>query len=250
MNQCVIISGAHGGIGSAAAVAFAQHGFNVLAADIADAPANIFDGLPIRSIKADVTDESQVADIFTHLGPQDTLAHVIAVAGGLLPLEKAAVDPLDIAPVEVFNDSLKLNLVAPYILLRNSLKLLEQNAAAGGTPSVCLISSINAFASYGGPGYSAAKSGLIGLVNQLCGPLGKAGIRINAVAPGTVITDRTRELYADNPNHFERLAESTALHRLATPDDIARSILSLTADMTHVTGQTLIVDGGQMLVRR
>jgi 3-oxoacyl-[acyl-carrier protein] reductase len=119
----------------------------------------------------------------------------------------------------------------------------------GGDRSVTFTSSWNALTGAGMPAYSAAKAGLIGLMHALTGPLGADGIRVNVVAPGTVVTPRTQRIWASDVGHFERLADTTALGRLGAPVDIARTFVALATELTHVTGQVIVVDGGQMVKR-
>ncbi len=98
------------------------------------------------------------------------------------------------------------------------------------------------------PAYSAAKAGLTGLMHGLVVPLGRDGIRVNVVAPGTIRTPRTERIWGHVDGHFERLEAGTALGRLGTPEDVARAYLAVIALLTHVTGTVLVVDGGQSVI--
>jgi NAD(P)-dependent dehydrogenase (short-subunit alcohol dehydrogenase family) len=70
-------------------------------------------------------------------------------------------------------------------------------------------------------------------------------VRVNVVAPGTIPTPSTRKEWAHVPDHFDRMAASVPIGRLGEPEDVAAAFLSLARDLRHVSGQTLIVDGGQ-----
>jgi NAD(P)-dependent dehydrogenase (short-subunit alcohol dehydrogenase family) len=118
----------------------------------------------------------------------------------------------------------------------------------GGDRSITVTTSTDALASYGLPAYAAAKAGLIGLVHSLMGGLAADGIRINAVAPGDVPTERNRREWAHRPDWYEGLRVGAPLGRLATPEDVATAYLSL-IDLRHVTGQVIVVDGGQTISR-
>jgi len=91
--------------------------------------------------------------------------------------------------------------------------------------------------------YGAAKAGLMSLVRTLAMELGANGVRVNAVAPGAVLTPRVEAMMS-----ADRRAASAAnipLGRLATPDDIANAVVFLASDLAaYITGQTLVVDGG------
>jgi 3-oxoacyl-[acyl-carrier protein] reductase len=80
-------------------------------------------------------------------------------------------------------------------------------------------------------------------------PYGTRGIRINAVAPGTIDTPNTRAEYVRDPDHFEVMQRGVPLGRLGQPDDVAAVLLALARDMRHVTGQVITVDGGQTIQR-
>jgi 3-oxoacyl-[acyl-carrier protein] reductase len=116
--------------------------------------------------------------------------------------------------------------------------------AAGGPGSIVAIASVSGLRSapQHGP-YGAAKAGLMALVRTLAMELGGNGVRVNAVAPGAVLTPRVAEIMDE-----ARRAESAAsipLGRMATPDDIARAVVFLASDLaSYITGQTLVVDGG------
>ncbi len=141
--------------------------------------------------------------------------------------------------------SLDQNLVTAWIALHAALPHLR---AVGGDRSITLTSSTDALAAYGLPAYAAAKAGLLGLVRSLAATLGADGIRINAVAPGDVPTARNVREWAHVPGWYDRLREASVLDRLGTPADIAETYLAL-IDLQHVTGQTIVVDGGQTIAR-
>ena len=110
---------------------------------------------------------------------------------------------------------------------------------------IVLVSSINGErGKFGQSNYAASKAGLIALARTAARELGRDGIRVNALAPGLVETDLTRALPAEAR---QRAIDETALARAGTPDDVARSVLYLLSDLSsHVTGQVLRVDGGQL----
>jgi NAD(P)-dependent dehydrogenase (short-subunit alcohol dehydrogenase family) len=94
------------------------------------------------------------------------------------------------------------------------------------------------------PAYTAAKAGIIGLTKGLAGKLGRWGIRVNAIAPGWVITERQRELWVTQ----EALAahvQRQCIREVMTPEDIVGPCLFLASDASRMlTAQTMIVDGG------
>ena len=126
----------------------------------------------------------------------------------------------------------------------NVARVAGRHMAAQGAGAIVAIASVSGLRSapLHGP-YGAAKAGLMSLVRTLAVELGSAGVRVNAVAPGAVLTPRVAAMMND-----ARRVESAAsipLGRLATPDDIARAVAFLSSDLaSYITGQTLAVDGG------
>jgi len=239
--SAVLVTGAAGGLGSALTDALLARGDQVVALDRTAVEAR--EGM--RSYAVDLLDEAAVVAALadaTAAGPG--IRHVVAIAGGALPDEKACVDPAELT-LEVFRRSLDQNLITAWITLRAALPHLR---AVDGDRSITLTSSTDALAAYGLPAYAAAKAGLLGLVRSLAATLGADGIRINAVAPGDVPTERNVREWAHVPGWYDRLREASVLDRLGTPPDIAATYLAL-IDLQHVTGQTIIVDGGQTIAR-
>lgn len=232
----VLVTGAAGGIGSATVAAFLDAGFAVVGLDRQAAEIS---HSSYTSAAVDLTDAAAVESVLSELGP---LQHVVAVAGGALAIEKTTVDDFCDLPIEAIRASIEQNLITALITLRYSLPNLRR---ADGDRSLAFTSSTDALVSYGLGAYAAAKAGVLGLVRSLTGPLGREGIRINAVAPGDVPTPRNEREWAHIPNWYEKLREGTALGRLVTVDEVAQAFLALATSLTSVTGQTLVVDSGQ-----
>jgi NAD(P)-dependent dehydrogenase (short-subunit alcohol dehydrogenase family) len=236
----VLVTGAAGGLGSALVSALVERGDRVVAID--RSPIERGD---VTAYAIDLADADAVAGALSDAEKRGLrIEHAVAIAGAALPEEKTGADVAEL-PLAVFRASLELNLVTAWITLRAALPLLRR---AQGDRSITLTTSTDALASYGLPAYAAAKAGLIGLVHSLAGPLGADGIRINAVAPGDVPTPRNVREWGHEPGWYDRLQASTALGRLGTPEDIAAAYLSL-IDLRHVTGQVIVVDGGQTISR-
>lgn len=142
-------------------------------------------------------------------------------------------------PFSTISDSIDLNLKA-HIRITQALLPLFASASLGDR-SITYLSSINALLDCGGPGYSAAKAGLLGFVRACTSELGKDGIRVNAVLPGTVPTPNTVVDRTD----LGLMLEKTALGRLTTPQEVAEVIYALTQNMTCITGQFIVADCGQ-----
>lgn len=251
MGLTVVVTGAAGAIGGATVDAFLAAGAEVLGLDRAADPRPARAGY--RHEVVDLRDEPAVeAALRTGLRDGEPLRHVVGIAGGALPGEPAAATAGDPAAIDAdaFRASIEANLTSQWIVVRAALPYLDGTDATGADRSIALTSSFNALSAQGMPAYSAAKAGLHGMMFGLLDPLGRRGIRVNVVAPGTVRTPRTEAAWAGDPGHFERLAAGTATGRLATPDDVAQTFVALALGLRHVTGQILVVDGGQLAVHR
>jgi 3-oxoacyl-[acyl-carrier protein] reductase len=126
----------------------------------------------------------------------------------------------------------------------NLARVAGPHMAGRGSGAIVAIASVSGLRSapLHGP-YGAAKAGLMSLVRTLAVELARDHVRVNAVAPGSVLTPRVEALMSE-----ERRAESAAsipLGRLAAPDDIAHAVAFLASDLaSYITGQTIVVDGG------
>lgn len=137
------------------------------------------------------------------------------------------------------------NLSGTWRLARHTLPAMT---APGG--AFVAISSINAIRAIPGSGvYGISKAAVEHLVRQLAVEWGPRGVRVNAVSPGTTDTDMIRKLM-DRPGFSDLILRSTPLGRIARPEDIAGAVAFMASDAAaHVTGQCLVVDGGQTIMR-
>lgn len=133
-----------------------------------------------------------------------------------------------------FDDVLDVNLKGAFNMIRHCTGMFIRNR--GG--SIINISSVTGvMGNAGQANYAASKAGIIGLTKSVARELAPRGVTCNAVAPGFIDTDMTRELY-DSP-----LAATIPLGRMGTPEEVAEAVAYL-AEATYVTGVVLQVDGG------
>lgn len=242
-----VVTGGCGGIGAAVALAFVREGHRVGVLDRRPLPSELQAlGEAVRYVACDVSEEGEVAAALEEVTGGAGLRHLVGVAGGAVDAEVRAQEAGTLPDVATVDATFRENVRTQYVALHAALPSLTR---LDGSRSVTLVSSINAIAGFGLPGYSAAKAALLGLTNALAGPLGRLGIRINVVAPGTVPTARTSSLWRDEDATYAALGRYVALGRLGTPEDVAEAVLALATRLTHVTGQVLVVDGGQSVYR-
>lgn len=233
----LVAGGAHG-IGRACAERLAAEGARVVVADL-DLPVagEVAAGLPrATAVELDVTSTASVtAAVERTVAEHGRLHALVCVAGG----DTTGTDFTD--PDEAWLRMLDLNLLGVVRLCRAAVPELRRS----GGGSVVAISSVNALRALGGDAYSAAKAGLGSLVVGLGARLGADGIRVNAVAPGTV---RTRVW--DSQGGPDRLAPLYPLGRVGEPADIAAAVAFLASpDAAWITGQVVPVDGGLLTGR-
>jgi 3-oxoacyl-[acyl-carrier protein] reductase len=250
-NRVAVITGAASGIGAATARVFAEAGAHVALGWYPEDPHDIE---PVRrsveavggratTIEIDVRHDDDVnrlvASCVRELGRVD-----IAVSNaGIAP--KVPLDRLDGA---TWNASLDVNLTGAWRLFRAALphmcgarygRLLATSSEAG---------TVAAWPEHSH--YSAAKAGLVGLIQNLAVEYGRFGLTANAVAPGTV--ESPQSLDAENsmgPEGIARLIPRIPVRRVGTPEDIAYLYLFLASEQAgYINGATIVADGGLSLV--
>ena len=153
------------------------------------------------------------------------------------------------AEVDVVLDT---NLRGVLLCARASIRPMRER----GGGSIIFVSSVQAFVTL--PGcvpYAATKAGLVAAARALAPEIGRDGIRVNAVAPGTIDTPMLRrDLEGMNRSEaesfLERVAGANALGRIGMPDEVAEVVTFLASDASsYVTGTTIVVDGGYLTVK-
>jgi NAD(P)-dependent dehydrogenase (short-subunit alcohol dehydrogenase family) len=225
----VLVTGGTSGIGAGIAAAFSAAGAHVTvtgtrpcAADYENLPRDV-DYLQLRLDQPE--DIRAVAESYTRL---DILVNN---AGG-------------VQTPEDFARAVQINLTAVQQLSSALHAALAASVFPGGASIVNLASMMSLFGSAWFPGYSAAKGGLLLLTKSLAIQWAGDGIRVNAIAAGSIVTPMTQR-FADDPELHAAVCRRTPLGRWGEPEDIAGSVLLLCSPAANfVTGQTLAVDGG------
>jgi 3-oxoacyl-[acyl-carrier protein] reductase len=134
----------------------------------------------------------------------------------------------------------QLNVVSPILL---SKYVVRSMMADGGGGRIVNLASIIAFTGYSGLSvYGATKASMIGFTRSLAREVGRTGVTVNAVAPGFVDTDMTKDLTEE---HREQIARRSALRRLVEVDDVAAAVAYLLSDgARNITGTVITVDAG------
>lgn len=155
-------------------------------------------------------------------------------------------DPLEALAPEAWAKVLDTNVGGPLALAQHAL---PEIAKAGGGAMVMVSSIASLMAAKGSAAYGISKAALNQMTRQLAIEWGGRNVRVNAVAPGTTRTDMIRSLTAE-PGWLDAVIGRTPLERIGEPEDVAGAILFLASDAArHITGQTLVVDGGETIRR-
>ncbi len=244
-GKVAVISGAAGarGIGMATARLFAAHGARVAILDLdAAAPGEAARGLGAahRGFACDVTDRDatrRAADaVLAAFGRVDVL---INNAGVTQPVRIMEIEP------ESFDFVLDVNLRGTLYLSQAFIPSMRAQRAG----SIACTSSVSAQRGggiFGGPHYSAAKAGILGLAKAMARELGPDGIRVNCVTPGLIQTDITGDKLT--PAMRTEIVRGIPLARLGDAADVAGAFLFLASDLsTYITGATIDVNGGMLI---
>jgi NAD(P)-dependent dehydrogenase (short-subunit alcohol dehydrogenase family) len=232
-GKTALVTGGVSGIGAATSLAFKRAGANVIACGLTDqelaaAPANLdFAGIDVRHL--DVTNSKAVDEL---VGGLRSLDFVVNSAG--LIRREAEHQP------DVFAHVIDVNLNGGMRVTAAARPLLAKSKGA-----VVFIASVMSF--FGGPkqpAYSASKGAVRNLVMSLGAAYAADGIRVNAVAPGWVITELSRGA-RENPERNAQITSRIPMSRWAEPTEIADPILFLCSDAArYMTGTVMLVDGG------
>ena len=245
--RVALVTGGSRGIGRAIALALARAGIAVVftyrersdAAETVVQQARGFGG-KVTALKSDASDEREAGSVVeTTLRTHERLDYVVANAGIVTPRSWNTLDRA------AWRTTLETNLLGPFDLLRASEKALR--AAHGGAVMIASISGL--LPATPEVDYNVSKAGLLMLTRCLALALAPE-VRVNAVAPGWIATDMNREEY-QNARFRRRVEAATPLGRWGEPEDVARAVLFLLGDGARfITGETLVVDGGEQLHRR
>lgn len=240
-GRIVLITGGASGIGLATARAFSGAGATVAIGDLSGEAAEAAAlglGAGHMGLALDVTDEQSgqafVAAAEKQHGRIDVLVNCAGIADSFTPtLEQ---------PLEQFRRLIDIHLTGTYAMCRHAARPM----LARGSGAIVNIGSIASWTALPRRnGYTAAKTGTLGLTRALACEWAQGGVRVNAVTPGYILTPFVEKLIEEGKLDQKVLARRCPSGRLGTPEDVAKAILFLASDMAdYITGAALPVDGG------
>ena len=244
-GQGVIVTGGGSGIGAALVAGFAAEGARVAFLDIADAESRaLVGGLAGNVEHAPHYIRADLCDIEAL---RAAVAEAATLLGGIRVLVNNAArdDRHEMEDVEqaYWDESQAVNLRHHFFAAQAAAPHMRK----GGGGAIVNFSSIAYLLNMGEfPGYATAKAGIVGLTKSLAGKLGPDNIRVNAILPGMVLTERQTRLWLDETAIAGGIARQ-CLKRSLVPEDMVGPCLFLASEASAaITAQTLIVDGGML----
>jgi 3-oxoacyl-[acyl-carrier protein] reductase len=245
-NKVVVVTGAAQGIGAAIARRFAEEAATLVLLDL-DSPrlerTAAETGKAPTTIVTDVTDEAAVDKVFARIaadhGQVDVLVNNVGGARNAKLWDMSAAD---------WDYTIKLNLRSAFLCTRAAARLMMKRRSGA---IVCMSSGAREGTPWtahhtGGAAYSAAKAGVHGFIRDAAFELAEHGIRINAVAPGPITTERTAAAFEEMRDSDFSPYKFTPMRRIGEPREIADAVLYLASDeASYITGTTLNVTGGR-----
>jgi 3-oxoacyl-[acyl-carrier protein] reductase len=227
-----VVTGAGQGLGRATARRLAADGHRVVVVDVnADSAKAAGAELGSDWYQCDVSDGPAVRRLAEQVGPVQVLVNNAGIwrYGALLE-----------APEEEVDRVMAVNFMGTLHCCRAFVPAM---AESGGGAIVNLSSAAAAMAATLVQAYSISKAAIELLTRQLAQDLGPSGIRVNAIGPGSMLTEGTAPAYEGEL--YEQRAQLVPLRRIGTPEDIANAVAFLVSDQaSYISGQVLYVDGG------
>jgi NAD(P)-dependent dehydrogenase (short-subunit alcohol dehydrogenase family) len=245
VGRVVVITGAASGIGAGCAQRFYDEGAAVVLADVQDdAGSALAERLGQRAlfVHCDVSDEGSVEHLVdttvSTFGHLDVFYANAAVLGALGPIAKLRMEDADA--------TLAVNLRGVILAMKHAARVMLPQGSG------VILATASPGGILGGVGphvYSAAKAGVVGLVQSVAAEVRPHGLRVNAIVPGAMLTPMTADIMTGDPRDLDGAAEalspSNLMQRPGEPEDIAAAAAFLASDeAVFVTGSTFNIDGG------
>ncbi len=239
-RKVALVTGASRGIGKACAIELAKAGYEIIinyAGNEEAASKTVSEieaiGVSAKAVKFDVSNKTEVeaalSGIITEYGRIDVLVNNAGITRDGLFIRMSS---------DAWEAVINTNLNSAFYVTNPISKIMIKQRTG------CIINMASIAGVYGNAGqtnYAAAKAGLIGFTKALAKELASRGIRVNAIAPGFIQTDMTKDL------NTEKIIEAIPLKTLGKAEDIAKTVRFLAEDGKYITGQVIGVDGGLVI---
>lgn len=240
-GKIAVITGAASGIGLATTRLFLAEGAKVLGADIQAGPADLADNPAFRALRLDLTEQGAAGAVFDACRGAFGAADILFNNAGI-----GNAKPILETDDEALGRYVAVNFVAPFKLAREAVRIMR--ASANGGRGGVIINTASVYGMRGAArssAYGPTKAAMIGMTQQLAVEYAREKVRVNAIAPGAIVTPMTQGRMDSNPWFRREAIEGTPMLHAGTPEDIAAACLFLASDEAKfITGVTLPVDGG------
>ncbi len=244
-NKVALVTGAAQNIGKAIADTLAANGARVVYADINEAGARRAAAASPGSmaVALDVTNDAQVQSVVPQLARELGGLDILVNNAGGNTTTRVTIDDF---PRSEWDRLLAVDLTSVYVLSQAAARVMK---VKGSGRIINIASVMGLVPARLQCAFVAAKAGVVNLTRAMALELAPHGILTNAVAPGSILTDGTRELFYGKGAQFEKFAQGMLSHiplgRPGEPQEIAHAVLFLAApESSYINGHTLTVDGG------
>jgi len=235
-GKVCVITGAASGIGAESARLFMAEGAKVVGVDVSGGSVGDL------ALEVDVTDESQVADMYQRAGDEFGQIDVLFNNAGINPSDDTSVIE---EPVETWQRIQDVNVRGVFFCCKHGIPHLLDNEPGGGS----IINTASFVAIMGAAvsqiSYTASKGAVLAMSRELGVEWARRGIRVNALCPGPINTPLLQELFAADPGKAARRLVHLPMGRFGEPEEIAKAAIFLASDeSSYITASAFMVDGG------
>lgn len=247
-DRVAIVTGAGKGIGQACAIAFSALGAKVVLCGQSKQPLSQTLALIEKAggmaaiVVGDVSNESVAVEaVSTALKEFGRLDFAVNNAG-VSPWTGNTVD----CTLETWQRVININLTGTWLGMKHQIPAILKNGRGGAIVNMTSVAALRAFEGY--PPYSASKWGVVGVTKVAAKEFASKGIRVNAIAPGSIETPLFMDVVNSTPNSRADYEKATPMGRIAKSDEVAAAATWLCSDAAaYLTGAVLPVDGGMTL---
>ena len=249
-GQVAIVTGAARGLGKATALKIACDGAAVVVNDvhkeIAEEVASQIKaaGGQAMAYIADISNEAQVEAMVSTTQERFGTVDILVNNAGIM----RTTSPIEAVPLEEFKSVMEVNVIGVYLCIKAVLPMMK--ARRSGKIVNVSSSAGRCMSTFNGPHYTTSKAAILGLTRHVAREAAPYNINVNAVAPGTFVTEGGRELLPDlTPELIQKIEQEIPLRRLGDPQDHANLVAFLcSSEASYITGATIDINAGELMM--